>query len=657
MDPNCVSDDTVKRLPGTLKSIRIHQLAFLFRVATSVLQQSSVNGHYLADSVGNGKTIAMLALFVLKRIVQLNRDHIDSHPELHLSEGQRERGDRCPLGDSFGIQCLCEPGNPLAEYEAHMARGFDLQVVTRQLEAAWCDEYQAYVDTIINDTSNPLYGEPVLHGYVIDTDRGLLAMRETSPALTFKDLHIKVRYKPTNRQYVTVNPGEKLLYFDQYVSKSSAAASSPWSGPSVKVWVKEKGSNPKQHHVIPRALVSPSSISIDEYHQCDGRNNKFNEAIRAICTRTQPCSQPRPWVFFQSGTPFQKGATDLCASHEIIQCDVAKSRLFDEAMKEVSRQQRQGIHDDEDNETAAVIMQAVRHISPWVTARAPGSPILAGSRLSRQLPPYLRTCLNFKTPQQRQAAYHGHVEQARNEIAAAMSASAAGGLWPLLSVNQDFPWRADAVNRDLSNEDDSLYFRHVEDYTGNDPMFAKLETIIRDASQGVVNHRNTRHSDSRPFHVLLYAAFPATAAASYAFLKTKCSRFAEPVLASSNLTPPKRVELIQHMSDRARVLERDGIPKSIVLVTTFGAMGTGSNQLVFCNVMVKFGEPWLATETEQAIGRLQREGQLRQVHVLDFFRDDNDAETLIRERNRIRDRILSNKRLSGNRLLPNLPLS
>ncbi|KAF4465749.1 hypothetical protein FALBO_7398, partial [Fusarium albosuccineum] len=540
----------------------------------------------------------------------------------------------------------------LAEYEAHMARGFDLQVVTRQLEAAWCDEYQAYIDTIINDTSNPLHGEPVLHGYVIDSDRGLLAMRETSPALTFKDLHIK----------------------------SSAAASSPWSGPYVKVWVKERGSNPKQHHVIPRALVSPSSISIDEYHQCDGRNNKFNEAIRAICTRTQPCSQPRPWVFFQSGTPFQKGATDLCASHEIIQCDIAKSRLFDEAMKEVSRQQRQDIHDDEDNETAAVIMQAVRHISPWVTARAPGSPILAGSRLSRRLPPYLRTCLHFKTPQQWQAAYHGHVEQARNEIAAAMSASAAGGaefsmfwklksmhtlmrgahcpgLWPLLSVNQNFPWRADAVNRDLSNEDDSLYFRHVEDYTGNDPMFAKLETIIRDASQGVVNHRNTRHSDSRPLHVLLYATFPATAAASYAFLKTKCGRFAEPVLASSNLAPPKRVELIQHISDRARVLERDGIPKSIVLVTTFGAMGTGSNQLVFCNVMVKFGEPWLATETEQAIGRLQREGQLRQVHVLDFFRDDNDAEILIRERNRIRDRILSNKRLSGNRLLPNLPLS
>ncbi|KAJ3521453.1 hypothetical protein NM208_g13282 [Fusarium decemcellulare] len=44
-------------------------------------------------------------------------------------------------------------------------------------------------------------------------------MRETSPALTFDDLHIKVRYKPTNRRYVTVNLGEKLLYFEHYVNK------------------------------------------------------------------------------------------------------------------------------------------------------------------------------------------------------------------------------------------------------------------------------------------------------------------------------------------------------------------------------------------------------------------------------------------------------
>ncbi|KAF4467633.1 hypothetical protein FALBO_5490, partial [Fusarium albosuccineum] len=537
------------------------------------------------------------------------------------------------------------------------------------------------------------------HGYTIDGGRALVPIRNTSPALTFDDIRIKVRYKPTNRQYVKLNPGDELSYFDQYFNKvsndkrpegrpyahtgtsrkSSAAASSPWSGAAVKVWVKEKGSNPKQHHVIPRALVSPSSISIDEYHQCDGRNNKFNEAIRAICTRIQPLSQPRPWVFFQSGTPFQKGATDLCASYEIIQCDIAKSRLFDEAMKEVSRQQRQDIHDDEDNETEAVIMQAVRHISPWMTARAPGSPILAGSRLSRQLPPYLRTYLTFKTPQQWQAAYHGHVEQARNEIAAAMSASAAGGaefstfwslksmntlmrgahcpgLWPLLSANQNFPWHAVDVNRDLSNEDNSLYFRHVEDYTGNDPMFAKLKEIIRDASQGVVNHGSTRYSDSRPLHVLLYATFPATAAAAYAFLKTRCGRFAEIVLASSKLPPPKRVEMIQHISDRARVLGRDGIRKSIVLVTTFAAMGTGSNQLVFCNVMIKFGEPWLDCETKQAIARLHREGQLRQVHVLDFLREDNDAETLVRVRNLTRGRILGDERLSGNRLLQDQPL-
>ncbi|KAF5013264.1 hypothetical protein FDECE_720 [Fusarium decemcellulare] len=714
LDEATVATDTEKRLPGTSKPLRLPQLAFLFRVIMGARREPSVHGHYLADAVGGGKTISTCARFVITRLAQLMRDHIDSHPHLHLPQAQVDDSTRCPLGDAFGIQCLCEPDNPLAHYQEHTARGFDLQVVPKSLEGGWCREFKAYVHTSIQEPDHPLYGHTLLHGYTIGDGNVLVPIHSASPRRDIKHLRTQVTLKLDEAVYATAKKREILVNVDQFVSKvaeplneppyahtatsrkigestvviatreklsrdwSSSAQSSPWSGPLVNVYVRPNNplaTNLNRRSIKSPALISPRSIGVDEYHLCYGRDNNINETIRAICRRTQPDSQPRPRVFFISGTPLQKQAVDLCPTYDIIETDPAKFKAFEHAMKMISREQNRASGVQHDTQVLDVVVAGARLISPWMTARDLGSPILAGSKIGRRLAPYTLLSLSFSTPGQWHAEYGNLVQSARVElqsrvdnnplnpvtfegfnklgsITLLMRGAHCPGLWALLRSNPNFPWRSQQVWVDMKRDEDSLYIRHVDDYVREDPMFARLSTIIRDASSGTVHHGGKTFSDQGPLHILLFASFPATAAAAYAFLKVKCASFADVTLLAAGQSPGDRDVIIGRLAGKASGCS---LTKSMVLVTTFAALGAGVNNLVFCNIMIKFGEPWVPSTTHQAIGRLHREGQSRPVYVFDLFRSDNDAEAVIRARNRQRGAVLG-QTLARNSLLMNLQL-
>ncbi|KAF5006700.1 hypothetical protein FDECE_6932, partial [Fusarium decemcellulare] len=463
LDEATITADTEKKLHGTLKPLRLPQLAFLFRVIMGVRREPSVNGHYLADDVGGGKTIAMLALFVITRYAQLMNGHITSHPHLHLSESHVDGSARCPLGDSFGIQCL-------------------------------------------------FYA----------------TMNKREPLVDFDHFLSKV-----------IQPLDEIPFAHTNTSCSSSAQSSPWSGPRVNVYVlsdNPRAENLSLRPVRTRALISPRSIAVDEYHLCYGKDNNINETIRTICRRAQPDSQPRPRVYFLSGTPFQRQAVDLCPTYDIIESDVTKLQAFEHAMKLATREQSRACGERQDNQVPEAVVSGARLISSWMTARARGSPILGSSRIGRHLLPYTLLSMSFSTPGQWQADYRNLIRKARDQlqlqvenrplnpvtfdgfskmgsITLLMRGAHCPGLWPLLRSNPDFPWMSQQVWTDLRRDAESLYIRHVDDYVQQDSMFTRLAAIVRDASSGTVRHGSRTYSDQGPFHILLFASFPATAAA------------------------------------------------------------------------------------------------------------------------------------------------
>ncbi|KAL6351818.1 hypothetical protein LRP88_14911 [Fusarium phalaenopsidis] len=106
-----------------------------------------------------------------------------------------------------------------------------------------------------------------------------------------------------------------------------------------------------------------------------------------------------------------------------------------------------------------------------------------------------------------------------------------------------------------------------------------------------------------------------------------------------------------HQQPLARTgdIRGSGQQRSTVVVTTFNVLSAGRNDLVFANIVIKLGEPWTNALTEQAIGRVDRPGQGQPTIFFDLFRKDNEAEALVRARNRHRKGILGEK-LSDNRL-------
>ncbi|KAL6353986.1 hypothetical protein LRP88_12676 [Fusarium phalaenopsidis] len=212
------------------------------------------------------------------------------------------------------------------------------------------------------------------------------------------------------------------------------------------------------------------------------------------------------------------------------------------------------------------------------------------------------------------------------------------------------PWKSDDVGSDLQLEG-GRYESHVDEYTEHDDLFPALSKIINNASRGIVEHEDElKYQSARgSLHALLFTAFPAVAAAAFHYIKKKCGDFAEAELVTAWQQPDEREDVISRLVQRAGDIHDSEQQRSIVVITTFNVLSAGRNDLVFANVVIKLGEPWTNALTEQAIGRVDRPGQGQPTFFFDLVRKDNEAEALVRARNRHRKEILGEK-LSDNRL-------
>ncbi|RSL44886.1 hypothetical protein CEP54_014508 [Fusarium duplospermum] len=655
LDPSSITLKTEKRLPGTRLPLRLSQLAYLFRVITGARDHPDLRGHYLADDMASGKTRATLARVVLTRTLQLMDDHIENNPHLHCPPDTDEAHSRCPLGDAFGIQCLCEGDNPMRDFIRDTARG-----------------WKAYIQPVFDEPNHPLNGR-VVHGYKLGEGSRLAPIDPTSPPLLAGELLLDVELESDSRHSIRINGNRIPKTFDDLLSVASLTdqqrdaayshsltsqergqdscvlltreklsldwgddprRSSMWSGPKLKVHVKLRGSKPKVIYIITRARLAPRSIVFDEYNLYQGPRSNIHMATVAMCRRRQPGGQSSPRVYFLSGTPASKSATDFNASYSIIQLDRQRRTLFEDATRLLDRCGTRHSGDDQQAETAAAMLAVRDMISPWLTARGEGSPILDSmiEVLRGETP---RFELEFETPKCHMKAYERVLRRAQDEIATD----------PSLNI-QKLGSTIRSLNLMLRGASIPGLLR-----SWMDGLFKVLSKTINSASRGIVEHEDEVKYQSKrgSLHALLFTAFPAVAAAAFHYVKKNCADFAEAELVTSWQSADEREELIRRLVVRAAEIRASGQQKSIILITSFTVLATGRNDLVFANIVLKLGEPWVSSLTDQAVGRVNRPGQGQPTFLIDFSRKDNEAEVIIRARNRLRKDLLGEK-LSNNRL-------
>ncbi|RSL83824.1 hypothetical protein CDV31_016784 [Fusarium ambrosium] len=682
LDPTSITLETEKRLPGTRLPLRLSQLAYLFRVITSARDHPDLRGHYLADDMASGKTRSTLARVVLTRTLQLMGDHIDNNPNLHCLPDTDEPCSRCPLGDAFGIQCLCEGDNPMRDFMANTARGVDIQVCPKGLQQNWVEQWRDYVQPIFKEPGHPLNGHVVLHGYTLGDVHRLVPIHPTSPPLLASELLLDVELESDSKHSIKIDTTRIPKTFDDLLSVASltdqqrdaayrhsstsqekgqmvcllltreklsldwsptASRRALWSG-LLKVYIKMRGSKPQAIEVTTCARLAPRSIAFDEYNLYQGSKGNIHLATVAMCQRRQPGGQSSPWVYFLSGTPASKSVTDFDTSYKVIQPSREQQTLFEDATRRLDRCRTRPSGDDQQAETRAAMLAVRDMISPWLTARGEGSPILDGMiKVLRGAT--TRFELEFETPKHFMEAYERLLRWAQDEIAKEPSFDVQKFQGTLKSLN--LMLRGASV----PEREGGQYESRVDEYTRDDGLFEALSDIIKSASHGIVKHKgDLKYQSTRgPLHALLFTAFPAVAAAAFHYVRKNCGDFAEAELVSAWHRPADREDLIRRLALRANEIRSSGQTKAIILITSFTVLSTGRNDLVFANIVLKLGEPWTNALTEQAIGRVNRPGQGQPTFFIDLSRKDNDAEVMIRARNRLRKELLGEK-LSNNRL-------
>ncbi|KAL6353987.1 hypothetical protein LRP88_12677 [Fusarium phalaenopsidis] len=420
LDPSSITPKTEKRLPGTRLPLKLPQLAYLFRVITSARDHPDLHGHYNGDAMASGKTIATMAVAVFTWTLQRMDDHIDSNPHLHCPPDTDEVHTRCPLGDDFGVQCLCEPDNPMRDFARSTARGVDIQVCPKGLEQNWIEQWKAYVKPTFDEPNHPLRGRAMMHGYTIGNGYHLAPIDPRSPPLLTSELLLRVKLESDSKHTIKLSVPRVPETFDDLLgvaqltdqqradaySHSStsqekgqdvwllltreklsrdwandARRNSPWSGAqqlSVHVKTKASGSKAGRISVVTRARLAPRSITFDEYNLYQGVGSNLHAATVSICRRLQPGGQSAPRVYFLSGTPANTSVTDFNASYSIIQPDPDQRRHFEDATRRLDRCRTAHSGASQEAETRAAMIAVRDLISRWMTARSEKSPIVDG---------------------------------------------------------------------------------------------------------------------------------------------------------------------------------------------------------------------------------------------------------------------------------------
>ncbi|CAG9952899.1 unnamed protein product [Clonostachys rosea f. rosea IK726] len=202
-------------------------------------------------------------------------------------------------------------------------------------------------------------------------------------------------------------------------------------------------------------------------------------------------------------------------------------------------------------------------------------------------------------------------------------------LQPPEQGERTFPYLADQVAKDISLGDRSVIMKR-----GPRMDCEQLQHVSRLIDQG----RRANPMD----HFLVLTPAPVLAAMVYSWLR-HCRRSSSPAQSDEGLT----LILADRATDHAALLKELGemsrIGIHVVVISTFDLMAEGWNGLVFANRFIKLGEPFTNRQTIQGQGRLNRRGQVKEVHLFGIHGEGLDA--AVAERNASKSSVLNLDRI------------
>lgn len=150
-----VTVDTLRRrnaftLQGTKEPIRLDQTIFVYRYLRRCNAAApQLRGQILADGTGLGKTRSAFALMAEMRWIAINAEHIQTHPDQHLTSESEETV--CPSPRWRGSECACVKGSIRHRWAQRLMGGPFLAVVPSTIQHQWEFGAEDYFYKFIDD--------------------------------------------------------------------------------------------------------------------------------------------------------------------------------------------------------------------------------------------------------------------------------------------------------------------------------------------------------------------------------------------------------------------------------------------------------------------------------------------------------------------------
>jgi hypothetical protein len=695
------------RLPGTSVTLRPHQLSFVFHYVTDSVAKGRGEGKILADSTGLGKTYCCLGLYAVIRLILLSARHEASHPERHRAPGTSDDDRPCLLGNAFGIQCACEPRSLSRRFKRCLTGGPGVITTLASNAERWAQEAAAFFNApgtpletdlgIVPLSTVVLYSDAACKGYWARPDGKYATSAFDKSDLTSTPLVSGGVSQPMWKTFMRAraSPNDQLTYeyirakLDSSVTISASnqqatmakdqsrylliLSSNAFSNSASRYELAAYAGVPVDRRTAPARVKVPFAIAaslfvFDEAHTITGMTTSFWNGVRDLQDfNTIDGAAPGTKWCFATATPCSNNISSLMAMVSVL-CRgdkgvMGKLTRLSTSFQTILLQLKRG-----DNPEMASFGRCVGNWllgHGFVIARGPKSKclgqviqsqdiLLHASEIMVSVPADAEEAMNNLTRICRSAIQDrlgpgAEVNSSQLETITKLgafsrlfeSAIVPGIALALQQHGSAYPAASADVSADLAKPGDESMLRRCAGVHDGHQWVGALVDIILQANRD----RGKPGSPERVKHVLVMCQTAGLSANVSAVLEKH-----------PQLQGVARIERVD-VETTKKARERDGYVQAIskesvvsmkttVLLSTPKLMGIGINSAVFCNYLVLFGAFYVQSNTEQVIGRVQREKQQFPVHLYKISSSHTSHE-IVRRKSVAQSLMLSDFGLGG----------
>lgn len=677
------------QLPGLRWAARNYQMVDVYKML-QVRRTDKLSGTLNCSKPGLGKTFEVLMAAGAVALAQMSRDHFKQYESLH---GPRDSG-TCRLNHKFGVQCYCIKGGLSQRICGTMFRAPQLIVCPAGLVKQWVREWEKMFADIVSfpgDGDDYAPGSLLRMAWIEHRELKTASVPSMSQPrdLTKADFQATPVLKGellSNKQMRALwkikssrkSEGDRVMYkshlsqvhkfltepcYPKYMPDTSdgwarerlllVCSSNVISQGSfdefftVLVEAKQRNQEKLRRFSVTRCFV-PSALYYDEWTEGKGTATKIIAVLKDLCRSIKnpnTVRHRRPLVALLSGTPMPRGPRCLEGVLPLIMNPLRVKSLVQElwtayqqaqyALSMERQQMASGSVDDDvkrlkEKNVRDWLEKANKRLGDCMFQRQYGMPFLGGfipdpRPTLRRYPPIfppltaaqeqameeLKSALSSKI----RATFHGRacaadLEKIRmmGEFQIAHRCSVIPGIAALGPEVVSF------LKRGAINElQKSLQGQIIK--VACDQLLA-LEKIV---------HSRSSRGDSG----LVLSLTPGVAMVAAEWLT---HRLGEQVtvleVRSTSPRPADRPRYMQQLAERTN-------KAPVVVVSTYQLLSTGLDGIQnFANYLVKLGEPWTTKESEQAEGRIHRQGQKKPTAVYSIHGAENSIDWELVQKNK-----------------------